>query len=226
MKKLFICLANSKKFTQRCIAGIELAKSLHESSKYQIAKQENKPAWIRPVSSSEKGEVALQLVEHIKLLDIVEINVISSAAQGYQSENVLFNNQPLKVVDKISEADKTESLIDKLLTKKDSFALFGNTGNSVHINDIGQLNYSLVFIKPNNVHIYQAINIKGNPQIRACFFYGTSMYNLPITDIDFEEKYNRNPNVLQAFQHIYFTISLGIEFKEQHYKLIAGILYF
>lgn len=222
MKKLFICLANSKKYNQRCIAGIELEKSSRKGYTYQIAKRAANPIWIRPVSDSEHGEVSSELVDHINLLDIVEINVTAVAPQGYQSENVLFDNRRLRVVDKI---DKIETLIDRLLTV-DVPTLFGNTERSVHVNDVGQIDHSLVLIKPSDVHMYETTSVKGNPQIRASFTYGTIRYNLPVTDIDFEEKFNQNPNILQACTHIYFTVSLGVEFNEQHYKLIAGILYF
>lgn len=222
MKKRFICLANSKKYNQRCIAGIELEKSSRKGYKYQIVKRDANPIWIRPVSDSEHGEVSSELVDHINLLDIVEINVTAVAPQGYQSENVLFDNRRLQVVDRI---DKIETLIDKLLTV-DTPTLFGNIEKAVHVNDVGQLDHSLVLIKPSNVYVYEKTRLKEKPQARASFVYGTTHYDLPVTDIDFEEKFNQNPNILQASTHIYFTVSLGVEFKEQHYKLIAGILHF
>ena len=222
MKKLFICLANSKKYKQRCIAGIELEKSSRRGYRYQIAKRDGNPVWIRPVSDSEHGEVSSELVDHINLLDIVEINVTATVPQGYQSENLLFDNRRLQVIDRI---DKIETLIDKLLTANTP-TLFGNTEKAVHVDDARQLNHSLVLIKPTNVHVYETTGFKGNPQIRADFIYSTTRYDLPVTDIDFEEKFNQNPNNLQACTHIYFTVSLGVELNEQHYKLIAGILYF
>ena len=151
MEKLFICLANSKKYTERCIAGIELVKSSRRGYKYDIVKAENnKPIWIRPASGSQHGEVSSNLVGHVNLLDIVKINVTKPNPQGYQSENVLFANQSLSVIDKIQKASL---LIDKLLSA-DEPVLFGNRGKAVSVADIGQLNYSLVLIKPANVQVY------------------------------------------------------------------------
>jgi hypothetical protein len=72
-----------------------LEKSSRKGYKYQIAKRDANPIWIRPVSDSEHGEVSSELVDHINLLDIVEINVTAVAPQGYQSENVLFDNRRL-----------------------------------------------------------------------------------------------------------------------------------
>lgn len=222
MKRLFICLANSKKYNQRCIAGVELEKSSRKGYKYQIIKRADNPVWIRPVSSSEHGEVASELVDHIDLLDIVEINILAVAPQGFQSENVLFDNRRLQVVDRI---DKIEPLIDKLLTINTP-TLFGNTERSVHVNDAAQIDHSLVFIKPIDVDVYETRNFKGNPQTRSSFTYNSVHYDLPVTDIDFEEKFSKNPRILEDCAHVYFTVSLGVDFNEQHYKLIAGILYF
>jgi hypothetical protein len=223
MKKLFICLANSRKYTQRCVAGIELVKSSRKGYRYQIVKQDDdNPIWIRPVSSSEHGEVSSELVDHIKLLDIVEVNVTGAIPQGYQSENVLFDNHRLEVVERI---DKLETLVEKLLgvNKPD---LFGNKERAVHVDDIDQVNYSLVLIKPAYVEIFETTSSKGNPQIRSRFVYEGASYDLPITDFEFEEKFRQNPDLLQTCTNIYFTISLGVVFNDWHYKLIAGVICF
>lgn len=222
MRKLFICLANSKKYNQRCIAGIELKRSFRKGYKYEIVRRDDNPIWLRPVSDSEHGEVSPELVDHINLLDIVEISVTAVVPQGHQSENVLFDNRRLQVVDRI---DGNETLIDKLLTV-DAPDLFGNTGNAVHANDVGQLHHSLVLIKPSDVSVYETTSYRGSPQTRARFTYNTTRYDLPVTDIGFEEKFRQNPDILQASPHIYCIVSLGVEFNEQHYKLVAGILYF
>jgi hypothetical protein len=222
MEKFFICLANSKKYNQRCIAGIELRKSSREGYKYDIVRNGDNPAWIRPVSHSEHGEVSSELVDHINILDIVKINLTAVVPRGYQSENVLFDNRRLQVVERI---DKDRTLVDKLVTVNTT-TLFGNRENAVHINDIDRLNHSLVLIKPTNVHIYKTTGFRMNPQIRAGFEYGKDRYDLPVTDIDFEKRFNQDPSDLSAVTHLYFAVSLGTEFNQQHYKLIAGILYF
>ena len=221
MEKLFICLANSKKYTERCIAGIELVKSSRRGYKYDIVKAENnKPIWIRPASGSQHGEVSSNLVGHVNLLDIVKINVTRPNPQGYQSENVLFD-PPLSILDSIQ---RDSLLIDRLLSV-DEPVLFGNKGKAVSIADIGQLNYSLVLIKPANVQVYSTTSRSENRQIRASFVFNDIPYDLPVTDIDFTNQFSQNPMLLESCTHIYFTISLGIEFQGLHYKLIAGVVY-
>lgn len=223
MKKLFICLANSKKYTQRCIAGIELVKSSRPGYRYEIARQNDDPIWIRPVSGSGHGEVESRLVDHINLLDIVEVHVTSACPDGYQTENIwLDERQPLKIVEKI---DQQHLLMDKLLTV-DSPELFGNTLKFVDIEEINQINRSLVLIKPANAHVCETLRTARRPQIRANFYYHDIYYSLPVTDIDFMARFRQNPDMLRPSAHIYFTISLGIEFEQKHYKLVAGIVHF
>lgn len=222
MKKHFVCLANSKKFNQRCIAGIELSKAIQTESTFNIVKRNDKVVWIRPVSQSEHGEVDSGLVEHISLLDIVEINVTASVPNGYQCENVLFDNRPLGIVGRI---EKSESLLDKL-SSETALTLFGNKSKSVDARVIDKVDHSLVFIKPKNVKIRSTQNFRGDAQVRALFSYRNIYYDLPVTDIDFEKEFLRNESIVSASNRFYFTVSLGVEFNGQHYKLIAGIIQF
>ena len=219
MKKLFVCLANSRKYTHRCIAGIELVKLARG---YRVARENDNPVWLRPVSGNEYGGVSSLLVNHINLLDIVEVNIIAPRPQGYQSENMLFGNQYPTVVGKV---DQTPSLIDKLLAVNRP-ALFGNKDKAVSTENIERLDHSLIFIKPAGVRVYQTSTSTGNSQVRASFTYAGTSYNFPVTDIDFTNKFSKNPTVLQSCTHVYFTVSLGMEFNGQHYKLVAGVVCF
>ncbi|MFC1975711.1 hypothetical protein ACFLXQ_04885 [Chloroflexota bacterium] len=219
MKKLLVCLANSRKYTHRCIAGIELVKTPRS---YRIVKKNGHPIWIRPVSQSEYGGISSLLVNHINLLDIVEVNIVAPHPQGYQSENMLFDNQHLAVVGKV---DQDETIIGRLLGVNRP-ALFGNKSKTVSAENINQLDHSLIFIKPAKVQVHQTTTSTGNPQLRTSFTYAGSAYNLPVTDIEFTHQFSKDPMILQSCTQVYFTISLGIEFNGWHYKLIAGVVYF
>ena len=82
-----------------------------------------------------------------------------------------------------------------------------------------------MFVKPENVEAYQTTSVAGNPQIRAKFDFNGNTYDFPITDIDFENRFSSNSMLLDFCSHIYFTISLGVEFNGWYYKLIAGVIY-
>ena len=226
MEKLFICLANSRKFTERCIAGIELTESSREGYKYDIVRTEDdSPKWIRPVSADQGGAVSAALVDHINLLDIVRINVTAFTPEGYQSENVLFDDRSLETIDNLrANVQRTPSLIGQLLSVNMP-VLFGNRGRAVSMENIIQLDHSLVLIEPENVEVDQTISESGNPQIRAKFVFNGNSYDLPITDIDFTNRFSNNAMLLDFCSHIYFTISLGVEFNGWYYKLIAGVIY-
>ncbi len=96
MKKIFICLANSKKYGERCIAGVEITD--FDGTNYSMVKVDSQPKWLRPVSKKDHGEVSANLVGKLNLLDIVEFDMLSECPRGYQSENVFFDEQSLIVI--------------------------------------------------------------------------------------------------------------------------------
>jgi hypothetical protein len=56
------------------------------------------------------------------------------------------------------------------------------------------------------------------------FEYNWNEYDLPITDLDFIEKYNKDKNILNNAKNIYLTISLGVVYEGWYYKLVAGVI--
>jgi len=120
MKTLFICLANSKKFGERCIAGIEVEKV---GEVYKTVEKEGKPKWLRPISEFQHGAVAEDLVGGINLMDIIEIDVKELCPNGYQPENVTFKSKSIK---KIGHMKPSEKILDRLIYM-DQYNLFGNS---------------------------------------------------------------------------------------------------
>jgi hypothetical protein len=47
---------------------------------------------------------------------------------------------------------------------------------------------------------------------------------MPVTDVNFLLAFKENPDLLQGNNAVFVTVSLGIEHKEQYYKLAAGIV--
>ncbi|RRR71811.1 MAG: hypothetical protein EI684_10965 [Candidatus Viridilinea halotolerans] len=219
MKRLFVCLANSKKYSERCIAGIELQRM---RTGFRAIRNNDAPVWIRPVSHQEYGEVDSHLVDHIDLLDVVEITVTSPMPQGYQSENCLFLEEVLQVVGKVP---LQENILDRLCSQQTGM-LFGNRGKAVHSEKINELNHSLILIKPQEFGVYTIMTNRNKEQMRASFVFAETTYDLPITDIEFEQEYYKNKQLLNGVQNMYLTISLGAEHNDWYSKLIAGVIYF
>jgi len=217
VKSTFICLANSKKYGERCIAGILVSKD--ETGRWKIIRNENQPKWIRPVSNREHGEVKEQEVKNISLLDVVEADIAYDCPNGYQSENKFFRTGSLRKVSGVSL--KPENL--DLLVNRDVKFLFGGTGKAVSTDEIKTINHSLVLIKANNPEIiYKKDPLK--PQYRIKFIFNDQSYELPITDVNFIEAFLKDQNLLLGKTHFYFTVSLGVVYEGWHYKLVAGII--
>jgi hypothetical protein len=211
MKSSFVCLANSFKEGGRCIAGIELSNG-------SPVIQQGKPKWIRPVSNNGHGEVPTSMVSHINILDIVEIDILENAAEGFQTENVLFEPTSLRIIGKYP-LDDLLNLCNTIL-----YNLFGNRGGAVTPDSAINLTYSLVMIQPIDPEIVEK-NFEGatNPKIRLAFKFNGNRYELPITDPIFLNQYRNSKNIL-ADKEVFLCLSLGVVHENWHSKLVAGII--
>jgi hypothetical protein len=223
MKKYFICLANSKKYGERCIAGIEVIKNT-DANDYSIVTKNNLPKWIRPVTGELYGQVPSKLVENINLLDIVAIEVLEEIPNGYQAENNSFEPKSLKVVGKLRPLpDNLNALIDH-----QQLNLFGNKGKAIDFDIASTIGKSLTFIRVHRPLLY--IKKEGEKeQIRLKLSYEIVEYDLPITDIKFLEYCEKNKDVpIEKLLKgdVYLAISLGIEFEGWFFKLVAGVIFF
>ena len=211
MKNTFVCLANSFKEGGRCIAGIELSNG-------SPIIQNGKPKWIRPVANNGHGEVPTHIVSHINILDIVEIDILENVPEGFQTENVYFNADSIKVIDRYP----IENLAD--LCNNRLFNLFGNRGGAVKPENTTNLTYSLVMLAPLEPVIVEKIfGGAAHPKIRLAFNFNGNRYELPITDPIFLNAYKTNKNIIVG-KDIYLSLSLGVLHEDWHSKLVAGII--
>ena len=216
MKTTFICLANSRKYGERCIAGIEVTQ---KGDFWEIVQRNDRPKWLRPVTDTEFGGVPPALVGRIVLLNLVEIDLTHAVPKGYQSENVLFDPQSLNVLGSITA---TWNNLSKLANAND-FSIFAGHGRSIHKDKMASVTYSLALVEVHDVRIRIRDD---NGHIRAQFRHGKYYYDLPVTDVNFIEQFALNEAVLAEAEHVFFSISLGIEYREQYYKLVAGMVWF
>jgi hypothetical protein len=216
MKGLFICLANSKKFGERCIAGIEVIKA---GGTYQPVIKEGRLKWLRPISKLQHGAVGEHLVGGINLMDVIEIDIEELCPKGYQSENATFKPESIK---KIGNVRLSEENLDRFVDMDQNY-LFGNRGKAVSEDVIDSLNYSLTLIKVTDFNLNKR---DSDGQLRIDFVFNNNRYDLPITDIHFIQKFGENETLLENTNCLYLAISLGIYHNGWHSKLIAGVLYF
>jgi len=213
MRTTFICLANSKKENGRCIAGIELKNG-------EPLLSDGKLKWLRPVCKTTHGEVPLDLVSHIKLLDIVEIEILNKVPDGFQSENLLFDAKSITVIGTFSI-----NRINQLYNNSVKF-IFGNKGTAVPESEIDFIFNSLMIVQVNKYEIVEKSSAyyTNKQQIRIKFSYNQNQYDFPITDLAFCNQYKLNNNIFIKTP-IYLTLSLAVNHNGWHSKLVAGIIY-
>jgi hypothetical protein len=219
MRKLFVCLANSRKYSGRCIAGVELYRR-HDGFLKMVETPEHYPLWIRPVSRSEFGELSSDWVRHIRLGDLIEVDVENKPiTYGYQCENVYFDSKSLQIVEHL---DLTHDRLSRL-SVRDSKLLFGSRGGSLLIENVGIVENSLQFIKVENATLRWRDEPGMRPQERLVFRYNENEYDLPLTDIEFVEKFIKDNSILEKASAVFLTVSLSLPHEGRLYKLAAGV---
>ncbi|MFH1347234.1 MAG: hypothetical protein ABIH22_00940 [Candidatus Margulisiibacteriota bacterium] len=219
LQKDIICLANSIKLNNRCVAGKDI-------NNYQ---------WVRPVSDTTHGELSEEQIkftnnEEPNLLDIIRINFKSKSPKYYQPENHIITDKKWHKIGPFPE-DKLDDICDKPETiwtnsnpdtQRISLAYFKT--NSI--------SSSLLLIKANSLKIERS-NFGEKKKYRAIFVYNDTEYNLPITDPKIRKEFESKPPGTYPIndKKIYLCLSIGEPFQpldsseESYcYKLVAAII--
>jgi hypothetical protein len=213
-----ICLANSRKHSGRCIAGLRT----------------DGKGWLRPVTSKgplNRRHYLLNNNTETLVLDILNINLTKPVPKNYQPENWLIGNLPWQLVTR--PAHKGYIPIIKKFVEKGP-ELFGNTLDRVPIKQINEqpIQGSLSLINPNDLSWQITRSIRGNRQIRARFNLIGTWYNLVVTDSQIEQNLksfnegfylSEKIGILENTE-VLFTISLAGPFQGECFKLVAGII--
>jgi len=210
----FVCLANSVKEGGRCLAGIEL------NNNNEPLIEKNGPKWIRPVCKTQHGKIYTHWVMHIKLLDIVEIESTGTPVKpSYQSENIYFKDEDLKVVGRFERGE-----LSRLCDNR--YYIFGNWGKALSTDEIVFLDHSLVLLHIDEFQVTEKINLDdpGKKKVRLQFSYNGTAYDFPVTDPVFLQLYANNASILKVIGSLYLCVSIGINFNGWYYKLVAGII--
>ena len=215
----FVCLANSRKHNGRCLAGKALFNGTYSK-------------WIRPVTEHPSEELqshehCLQSGEDSSILDLLEIQLLQQKGKQHQQENWLMDvSVPLKkkgtlsLEDAIQIVDCPESLWGLGSSSKSGL------NNFVPASEIQQFNSSLYLVDVNKFQlqiIEESYPYKRKTMV-GFFSYKSANYKLKVTDPEFERKFIDRPLGDYEIERTLLTISLGENFKESYYKLIAGII--
>ncbi len=214
MTTKIVCLANSLKEGGRCLAGIELVANNNPKIENGLLK------WIRPICNTPHGEVPNELVSHLDLLDIIEIELIGNPLSGnYQSENIDFKEDSIKIIGKYDK-----NLLNLLCDNRR--LIFSNRGKAVAKDAIDNLNFSLMFLCTSQFEVIKKVyeDSPGKLKIRLVFSYNEIQYDLPITDPVFLYNYKNNPRLLDGHKELFISLSLGTNWNDWYYKLVTGII--
>lgn len=218
MRKTFICLANSKKYGGRCLAGIEVERNPTDRHLELLRDPQGRPRWLRPVTRTEHGEIPHPQCQHLRLLDLVEFEQMAPCPDGCQTENVWYAG---KTFDKSGFLNLKPPNLDQLVD--DRPMLLGNLEKSISRAETSVLDHSIVLIKPNAASI--RFHEIGASHLRVRFEYRAAQFDLPVTDFDFYLRWVDEPQMLAAAEHIYFCVSVSKEYEGRLHKLVAGILW-
>ena len=216
-KTHFLCLANSKKYGERCIAGIALKPGSH--GHFHAVIDKGKPKWVRPVSSAGHGQVPADWVEGIAVGHIVEFAALRPCPSGYQTENVFFEKKSIRSV---RPAMLSLTHFEHLAETMEK-GLFGNTGRSLGEDEISAVGRSLILVRANKAKICFSTPWKARPRMK--FRHEGTWYDLPMTDVNFYAQIQEDPDALNKCPDVFLTVSLGACFEGKYYKLAAGLVF-
>lgn len=217
-----VCLANSRKLSQRCVAGIRT----------------DGGGWVRPVSRKSGGalseeQATLNTGRKIRQLDIVDIEVVRPVPEFHQPENWLIANRTWT---RVGTCDVERLAVLFPLGGMPDGLLLGSSGDRVLKGDLDErpIPRSLDIITPSDVIWIHTQSQGGRPQVRARFEWHGVTYNLPVTDplweskfsAPAEDKYRSDQVGLSRDERVILTISLGEPMNGYCYKLVAGVLAF
>ena len=221
--KRVVCLANSRKYNGRCIAGKEISSGGRVGS------------WIRPVSSRPSEEVPEYACKYedgsnLALLDIVEVSLLRACPKNYQQENWLLSpNFYWKKVGRVNRyglRGLTDPVSPLWINGNSSY---NGTNDRISGMEIDSVTDSLRFIRLRELEleVYSPGAAFGNlkRRVQGHFHYGGDDYSFWVTDLEYEQKYLEKPDGTYSVGDCFLTISLGEPHRDGYsYKLIAAII--
>ncbi|NUR19244.1 MAG: hypothetical protein HOQ12_06895 [Gemmatimonadaceae bacterium] len=216
-KKTLICLANSRKESGRCVAGLELNGSALGG-------------WIRPVSKREKEELSIDDRRYddgsdISVLDIVRITFLRQKPHSCQRENHLIDDSvSWERIGRAKPASLLPAAHQDGTLWINGYSSFNGTNDRIRLTDADKLSTSLTLVAP-MTSTFQVLKGLSKRQVRLDFKHAGAPYCLAVTDTKLEAAYlakpdGRYPLTTQAL----VCVSIGEEYNGYRYKLAAAVI--
>ena len=216
--KTFVCFANSRKVSGRCVAGKEL---IHGKS----------AGWIRPVSSRSTHEISIderryQDGRDPDLLHILTVQFLAAQALPHQPENHQIDDRYCWSQQGTLDFRNIDAWLDTPATLWDA----GHSGYAFTNNRVPETvtsTASLYLIRVPSLTLVVGSKSVDYPKriVRGEFTHGGCCYCLAVTDPQVEAAYLAQPDGRYTLNEPVLTVSLGDPFQGFFYKLIAAVLY-
>jgi hypothetical protein len=215
--KRIVCLANSRKMSGRCIAGLEI-------------EGDNIAGWIRPVSTRPSEEISLidrrfQDGSQPSLLDILEIPMLEPRPHACQTENHLIDDQYYWA--KVGDFPKLQlpqlcEIPNPLWIN--GFHSYNGINDRIPETEADLLTSSLVLLAPEHLMVSVERGFT-KIQVRAEFQVAGQTYKLTVTDPVVERQYLSCGEGNYPYQKpAVACVSIGEPFQGYRYKLVASII--
>jgi hypothetical protein len=213
-----LCLANSIKYGERCLAGIRL----------------DTGGWIRPVSDAEGSALVESQYttagDHIPSpLDTIEIKVKQQRPKYNQPENWVIADDDWRLI--TTELNKKQLLaINTAIQKQGDIIFNSDKFVSKHKLRESQIRRSLTLLSPDSPRFYsKRKRDRSKPYTK--FEFDNTQYNFSITDHSWREAVREEGDTalpstddIEDDKEILYTVSLAQSNDEGAcYKLVAGV---
>jgi len=214
-----VCLANSYKHGNRCVAGLDLRTR----------------EWVRPVSQLPDGSLEprqYRLDDHTetRLLDVIEIEVEAPCARNCHPEDWLLSPREWILVRRPLDASDWKSL-ERALSKTPG--ILGSYRDRLYASSVSKrgLQTSLAIVRPEDLW-WWIREVNGHRKYRALFRQDRVRYEFALTDPAWIAQLSLFPDGIHKHESFFpegppetlLTISLSEEFERFHYKLVAGVI--
>lgn len=217
-----VCLANSYKHENRCVAGISL-----------ITKR-----WVRLIGQTVPGcltqaETCFEDGREAAILDVFEVELDQPCASNCHPEDVHVTGERWRLVRRFERTQDSRFLADYV---NKAPAVLQGYSDRIYARKIegAPVDKSLELICPSDLWWWIRIE-SGKRKNRALFRVGTASrthYELAVTDPSWLEKMRAlSPGIYPHAQFIaanskktFLTVSLSEPFEGFHYKLVAGVV--
>ncbi|HET9016046.1 MAG TPA: DUF488 domain-containing protein [Thermomicrobiaceae bacterium] len=220
-EKTFVVLANSFKYSGRCVAGREV----HINADGSVTPG----PWIRPVSDREEGEL---LPEHYLLedddpprpLDIVSVPLLRKCDDPSQPENWLVDPSGRWRRIGVMSPLQLPALVDR---PADLWLDPGSPTDRLPVDHLEGFPPGASIYLLHLPESHALAHVEGQKEkVRLRFSYGGADYSLTVTDPAFKPRYRSRLAGGQqlALEDAFVCVSLGRPFNGHHYKLVAAVI--